>query len=304
MNLGPVKPKLTKKTIPDIMSRPFWLQTMRVTPSFVERCLSIIELLAEQGRRLKLGDIAQGLEIPKGDLHRLLSILSALGWVEQDPETGFYGLTIRISILGHRFLSATRIPDVCQPVLDRLARDSGESAQLALVENRGLTTVAQSQGMRSGLVYRPKIFVALPLHASASGKAWLATLPSGEALAVVRKAGLGVPGQLGPKAIRSFAAVAREIKLAKSRGWGLARDEAMPGGSAVAAAICPQGGDAVGVVTVTGPTFRMQDDSIPEMARLVQAAAADLAALWPLRALRRPMPRPERSLSELTAQTR
>ena len=57
---------------------------MKVIPSFIERCLSIIELLAEEGRRLKLGDIAQGLEIPKGDLHRLLSILSALGWVEQD----------------------------------------------------------------------------------------------------------------------------------------------------------------------------------------------------------------------------
>ena len=36
--------------------------------------------------------------------------------------TGFYRLTMRLAILGQRFYLATGVPDICQPLLDRLAR--------------------------------------------------------------------------------------------------------------------------------------------------------------------------------------
>src|SRR6266540_2136033 len=133
---------------------------MKVIPSFVERCFALVECLAESGSSVRLGEVAERLDMAKADVHRLLSILCALDWVVQDPATGFYALTVRLPILGQRFLSATRILDVCQPVLDRLARDSRESAQIALVDGRGLTTIAQSRGVQAGLIYRPRIFVA------------------------------------------------------------------------------------------------------------------------------------------------
>jgi DNA-binding IclR family transcriptional regulator len=264
---------------------------VKVIPSFVERCLAVIELLAECGKKVRLGEIADRIAMPKGDLHRLLAILCSLGWAEQDRDTGFYALTLRLSIVGQRFLSATRVLDVCQPVLDRLARDSQEFAQLALVEGQGLTTIAQAQPMRTGLIFRPRIFVALPLHATASGKAWLATMLNADAAAIVQRRGFGEPGDFGPNAVRTIASLLREVEITRTRGWGLAREEGTPGGSAVAAVICPRDGAPVGVVTITGPTLRMLDDRIPEMARLVRDAAADLAALWPLRTLRSPMPR-------------
>jgi hypothetical protein len=43
------------------------------------------------------------------------------------------------------------------------------------------------------------------------------------------------------------------------------------------------------VITIAGPILRMTEDVVPEMARLVVQAAADLALLWPLRGLREPM---------------
>lgn len=91
-----------------------------------ERCLSIIELLADDAREMALGEIAERLGLPKSGAHRLLATLVDLGWAEQNANTSFYRLTMRLTTLGQRFFVATGIPDVCQPVLDRLAAQCRE----------------------------------------------------------------------------------------------------------------------------------------------------------------------------------
>jgi len=78
-----------------------------------ERCLGIIELLADGAREMPLGDIADGLDLPKSGAHRLLATLVDLGWAEQDGETGFYRLTMRLAVLGQRFYVALGLPDIC-----------------------------------------------------------------------------------------------------------------------------------------------------------------------------------------------
>ena len=86
-----------------------------------ERCLGIIELLADGAGNLPLGEIAERLNLPKSGAHRLLATLVDLGWAEQDPETSFYRLTMRLAVLGQRFYAASGLPHICQPLLDRLA---------------------------------------------------------------------------------------------------------------------------------------------------------------------------------------
>src|SRR5947207_15395123 len=87
-----------------------------------ERCLGIIELLADGAREMPLGEIADRLVLPKSGAHRLLATLVDLGWAEQDSGTGFYRLTMRLAVLGQRFYVASGVPDICQPLLDRFAR--------------------------------------------------------------------------------------------------------------------------------------------------------------------------------------
>src|SRR5258706_5805615 len=110
-----------------------------------ERCLDIIELLADDAGSLPLGEIAERLSLPKSGAHRLLATLVDLGWAEQDDDTGFYRLTMRLAILGQSFYVATGIPDICQPLLDRLANRSREFARLAVVDGKSLTWVAHAQ---------------------------------------------------------------------------------------------------------------------------------------------------------------
>jgi IclR family transcriptional regulator, acetate operon repressor len=261
---------------------------MKPLSALIGHCLAVLELLATEGRDVRFAEIVEQTAMPKGSAHLLLSTLCVHGWVEQDPSTGTYRLGMRLPVLGQRFLIGTGIPDICQPVLDRLARESGELVRLAIVSGDGLTWVSQAQGARTGLIYQPQMTGRVNLPVTATGKAWLATLPRGEAVKIILKAGFGNPEHLGPNAVRSVDAMIGQIALSQERGYGLVIEEAEVGIVGVAAAIRPGGGDAVGTISIAGPVFRINDNRIPELARLVQAAATDLATVWPLRPLHEP----------------
>jgi len=250
-----------------------------------ERCLDIIELLADGAVAMPLGEIAARLQLAKSGAHRLLATLVDLGWAEQDAETGFYRLTMRLAILGQQFFVATGIPDICQPLVDRLAGQSREFVRLAVVDGASLTWVAHAQGATGGLLYQPTLGSnTVPLHATATGKVWLATLPLEQAVANVLRVGFGDVEKYGPNVIRSLDALLQELEATKRRGYGLAVNEGEPGVSAIAAAIRPAGGGAaLGVVSIAGPSARMTEDRVGEMALLVLQTATELASFWPLR---------------------
>lgn len=257
-----------------------------------ERCLSIIELLADDAREMALGEIAERLGLPKSGAHRLLATLVDLGWAEQDSNTSFYRLTMRLTTLGQRFFVATGIPDVCQPVLDRLAGQCREFARLAVVDGDSLTWLAHAQGATVGLLYQPSLSTStVPINVTASGKIWLTTLPIEKALETALRIGFDTAGRYGPNAIRAIDALKRELSATAKRGYGLAVNEAEPGVTAIAAAIRPLGGGAtLGTVSVAGPSVRLTDSRVRELAPVVIKTASELADLWPLR------PRSGRSL--------
>jgi DNA-binding IclR family transcriptional regulator len=189
-----------------------------------DRCLAIVELLAARAGEMPLGEIAEQLALPKSGTHRLLATLIDRGWAEKDPVTSFYRLTMRLAVLGQQFFVATGIPDVWQPILDRFAQRCHEFARLAVVDGHSLVWVAHAQGASGGLMYQPSLTSnTVPLHATASGKAWLATLSADRALQLVTKnGGLKDAGQYGPNVVRSVDALLREIR-ATARRWLRAR---------------------------------------------------------------------------------
>jgi DNA-binding IclR family transcriptional regulator len=271
-----------------------------------ERCLAIIELLADGARELPLGEIAERLSLPKSGAHRLLATLVDIGWAEKNGDTGFYRLSMRLAVLGQQFYVATGIPDICQPLLDRLAQQCREFVRLAVVDGHSIVWVAHAQGASAGLMYQPSLASnTVPLFATASGKAWLATLPTDEAMQrVAKNGGLKDAERYGPNVVRSVEAFLRELKATSRRGYGIALSEAEFGVTAVAAAI--RGADdtaAVGTVSIAGPSARVTERRAQELAPLVLRTASELSSLWPLRVgaagnhARQARPRPRRAVA-------
>jgi IclR family transcriptional regulator, acetate operon repressor len=251
----------------------------------LNRGLDILELLAEDAAGLPLTAIAARLGLAKSATHRLLLALSQQRFVSQDRATQHYCLTLRVAALGFRFLASTKITEVAQPVLDRLAQETGELVRMTLVEGRTLTWVAKAQGARSGLRYDPDMGREVVLHATATGKAWLATLDEDEAMALAAR-GFATPRRLGPNATRSEAALRRQLRETRARGYGLVIEEGEAGTAAIAsvirAALAP-GARVVGTVSVAGPLVRFTRERIPVLAKAAIAAARELTLLWPVR---------------------
>jgi DNA-binding IclR family transcriptional regulator len=113
--------------------------------------LGILECLARNARGLALQEIAGQLDIPKSAAHRILGELARRRYVRQDPATGRYLLTTRLTSLGFRYLADSGVVDIAQPVLDRLAAETGELVRLGIIDGDRQTWVAKAQGARSGL---------------------------------------------------------------------------------------------------------------------------------------------------------
>ena len=255
---------------------------MRLVKSLVERCFDLITLLSEHAGAMSLGEIARRLDVPKSAAHRLLATLCDLGWAEQDADSGFYRLSLRLAVVGQRLLAGTRIPDICQPILDRLANQTEGLGRIAIVAPDGLTWIAHSQGARSGLIYQPELVAQVPLHTTANGKAWLATLDRSEALSRAIASGLGRTDIGGPRVITTKQTFSAALDETQERGWASAIEEAEPGVAAVAAVI-RVGEQIVGTVSVAGAIHRFSPLVVPQVAEQVKSVAQELSSLWPYR---------------------
>lgn len=251
-----------------------------------QRCLDLLELLADAPEGLALAGVCTRLKLPKSAAHRFLALLTSRGFVHQDAATQHYALTLKLPSLGFRFLAGTGLPEFAQPILDALAARSGELARLALVDGDTLTWVAKAQGASTGLRYDADAGRGVILHATATGKAWLATLPEARALALVaREARLGTRG-FGPNAVTTVSALRRELRATRRRGWGEAIEEGEPGVAAIAVAVRPRrdaSAEVCATLSIAGPLARLDAGRRADLARAAQASADDLAELWPAR---------------------
>ncbi|MFL9908983.1 IclR family transcriptional regulator [Paraburkholderia sp. RL17-337-BIB-A] len=248
----------------------------------LDRGLAIMELLAGSADGLALSDISDELRIPRSATHRLLTSLSGHGYVRQEEERGTYVLTSRLQVLAFRHLSASGFVDAVQPVINRLAMDTGELVRLAVADNGQLTWVARAQGARSGLRYDPDMGMDAKLSCSATGYAWLACMSDEEALALVEGQGLGSPDEFGPAAPQTCADVLERVELARQRGYAVAVQTFTDWMSAMAAPLVhPVSEKAIGVVSVAGPVSRLTEARLHEYAPLLLEAVAEITQLIP-----------------------
>lgn len=251
--------------------------------SGADRLIDMIELLVQHPEGIALSDVARMSHLAKSVTHRLLTSLTQRGYVEQPPGRDIYRLSLKLAALGFRSIAHFGLVDLCKPVLDRLARDTGESVRMSLADSHGLTWVAQAQGARFGLRYNPDMGQPVVLHATATGRAWMATMPEEEALALVDMRGFDVPSGFGRQKVLTGADLSNELNRTRDRGYGLAVEEGEPGIVAVAMAIRAQ--DATrgsGTISVAGPVVRMSLDALDRIIPELSRAVSKIEELWPL----------------------
>jgi len=244
----------------------------------LERTLGILELLSEQGQGMALLAIADQLNMPKSAAHRLLVDLIRLGYVRQARDLGEYVLTTKLVSMGLSYLSQTGVIDLAQPLLDRLAEQTGELVRLSVVDGDRLTWVARAQGARKGLRYDPDMGSIARLSCSSSGWAWLSTLKDDTALKLVSQQGLGMPQEFGPNAPKTLKALLKALLDTRKSGFALTVETYTAGLNAIAVPVGLAGKMPMGTISVAGPSSRLTPERMLAMVPKLMSAAAQLAA--------------------------
>lgn len=248
----------------------------------IDRVLSTLELLSRNPEGLSVQTVAGTLGLPPSATHRLLNDLVRLGYVAQIDRNGSYALTLQLAALGLTWLGRTGLPDLVQPVLDTLARQSGELVRLSVSDGDAPVWVAVAQGATGGLRYDParEQGEQVSLGYSASGRAWAATLPEDRALALIAAEGLTPPSGAAEGARLDMAAVLHILAKTRTEGHAEAVDCYLDGMAAIAVAL-PGSMPAIGTLSIAGPAVRLTPERRAALLPALHAAATELARLSP-----------------------
>lgn len=247
--------------------------------SALEKALAVLEFMVRRPFGCPVSEMASALDMPVSGVHRLLKELERSGYVRQAQSMGEYALTIKLASLGLSFLGQAGFCDVSQPILDELAQRSKELVRLALADGDELIWVGVAQGATSGLRYDPGSEQGQVAHlaSSAGGQAWLAAMSDEDAMALVMKQGLRkaqLPGDASPQ---SIAELLQTLQTIRERGYSMNSDSFLQGMAAMATVIYqPDTQQAIGTVSIAGPSARLTPAIMQSMADDLKQAALDL----------------------------
>jgi len=237
----------------------------------VNRAISILQVLARHGA-LTVTEIATELGVHKSTIFRLLFTLESRGLVDQTMSRGKYQLGYGVVQLAAGATRKLDLTVVSRRICETLAEEVGETVDIDIDDGDAVLSVDQVIGSAAMSTVN-WIGRRTPLHATSAGKVFLAHRPTGE-LAAGPDAKLE---RFTEHTITSRRALERQLEQVRAQGYGFALEEYEIGLAAVAAPIRDLDGQVVAAVSVSGPNFRINPDTLPRVAAQVVGAAIEIS---------------------------
>ena len=236
----------------------------------VDRAIDVLEYLAAGGDGA-VTDLAAHLGVHKSTAFRLLAVLEARGLVEQVSDRGRYRLGFGIVRLAGATAARLDLVEQSRPVTTRLAAEVGETVNIARVEADTAVNLDQVRGP-AAVTSVNWVGQRTPLHATSSGKVLLAYLDVDARERVLA----GSLERFTPATVTDPAVLRRQLDEVIATGWAATLEELEVGLNAVAAPIRDRHGAVVAAVSVSGPSYRLAEGRLADVARSVVGAAGEI----------------------------
>ena len=211
----------------------------------IDRAAELLVRVVESNRPLGVGELAAGSGLPKSTTSRLIGALERRGLVQRagDRRVAPGPVLLRFA---HRDRSVSLV-EVAAQALRTLAELSGETINLGVPTPLGVEHLAQedSRHFMGGTNWVGR---RVPYDTTANGKV-----------------------------LKAFASRTAEGKAIRERGYATAVDELEQGLSAIAAPIFGPDGDVVAALSISGPTIRLTQQRILELAPQLITQAAQVS---------------------------
>ncbi|MDO5037166.1 MAG: IclR family transcriptional regulator [Tissierellia bacterium] len=224
----------------------------------LERASRIIDCFNSHKPRLKLADISQALDLNINTTRGLVNTLVYLGYLHQDPDNGDY-------FLGYRFVPKAQhveeqllyhIQPLVKPFLKDMAEKYCVTTRMQMVSSGNLFTIYTEVPSNARYLLMTRAGIAFPLHATSSGKAYLAHLPQ-----VTQENYLKEINYIKytPNTLASPQELRAEIKEILKQGYALELDEIDEGIASMAFPLLNHHKTCYGTLSFTAPTEEILD---------------------------------------------
>jgi IclR family transcriptional regulator, acetate operon repressor len=238
-------------------------------PRAMSRVLQLLDALAAAPEGLSLADISSAIGVPKSTLISSLKPLAAEDFLV--AEGNLYRLGPRAFRLAATISAAWSLPRILRGYLGELARRTGESVALAVLdlEMRRFVYIDVIESHRP-VRYAMKIGMSGALHATAAGRVLLAHQPRKFQDACLK------PGRLPaltPRTVTDPRVLRDQLEQVRRDGLWVSIGESVEDSAAVAAPVFGPDGEIVAALSVGAPSERL----VANRAQL-EAALREIAA--------------------------
>ncbi len=233
-----------------------------------DRTADVLLLFDDKRPVLSAAEVSRLLGMTRSTTYRYLQTLRSYGLVEEDEVRGGFRLGPRVYQLARVARQGLGLPEIALPFMRTLAEKTGEAVLLTRrwgdmvvcverVESEQAVRLSYDRGMAHGA------------HAGASAKIVFAYAEPAEIERV-----LATPLQrYTDKTITDPDLLRADLKQIRDQGYAVSDSEIDEGVRAIGAAIFRPDGRIAAGLSVAGPTFRLNNDVLPDVIKAVREGA-------------------------------
>jgi IclR family KDG regulon transcriptional repressor len=244
------------------------------TTQLLDRVVAILACFEDGESELRLTDLVGKTKLHKSTLYRLVEAMRAHRLLGLDEASGRYHLGLRLFELGTTAMRRLDLDRLGQPVVQRLAEATEETAHLCILDGSDIVAIARVES-RSALHIRSATGYRTAAYSTAVGKAMLADLTGEELDAYIAKTPLVA---FTRNTITSAARLRAELRTIAEQGYSVDHEEREEGVRCVAAPVRNHTGRAVAAISILAPSIRLTDNKrAGDLTRMTIEAAAALS---------------------------
>jgi IclR family acetate operon transcriptional repressor len=242
-----------------------------------DRSLAIIDVVLSSDTPLNAKTIGAALDLPKATVHRLLSALEDKGLLAKDPVSGGYVSGPGLCDMAFKILRKSAASADRHALLTDLAAQMGETCNLGILDGSEARYVDRVEASQSPLKLEFRPGSRVPLHCSAMGKLFLASLSEG---ALLRYLTAGRRTAFTPMTLVDEGMLRRAIAIVREAGYAADDEEYILGVNCLAVPVPLSRGRHLVALAVQAPKSRRNLGELKGFLPLLQDTARRLADIF------------------------
>ncbi|MDQ2092268.1 HTH-type transcriptional regulator BhcR [Marimonas arenosa] len=236
----------------------------------LDRALGILKALAEDDGAT-LTELSERAEQAATTTYRALSTFQRHGIVEFEEDGQIWKIGPQAFRIGSVFLNRTNILAATRPIMRRLMRETGETANLGVERGEKVMFISQVETPQTIRAFFPPGTLS-NMHGSGIGKALLAHFAADRAETILKRQGMD---RMTEHTITDLGAMRAEFERIRQQGYSVDDEEAVEGMRCVAAPVMNAWGEPVAGLSVSGPAFRLTRERLGTVGRIVRDMAGE-----------------------------